>query len=294
MAKSTCGTVLIREMDDHQNPVNYPKITGTSIVFHAFIAASLICCSAGCQTFEPKASQENPEVRTHLSTAYTYIDAGQANLALDELRPLVDQYPDDAEIQNLMGLTQLALNNPTRGLFHLRRAVVLKPTSTYSLNLSSALIESGNLDEAQKILKNLLKRRENPPYPYKERIYQNLGLVAEKRKHYLLAEKFYRRALVENPTYYMAQLQLGHVLAATNQRAKSIEFFESAAITCPACYAPVDALVTQYVKTKQLPKAAALLERFEKNERAPAIDRDKSRQLRTMVATLMTKKQSRQ
>jgi predicted Zn-dependent protease len=272
---------------------NNPKITGASSLMQVIVAGSLILWCVSCQTFEPKASQEIPEIRNRLATAYTYIDAGQANLALNELRPLVDLHPEDPEIQNLMGLTQLALKNPSRGLLHLRKAVKLSPTTGYSLNLSSALIENDDLGEAQKILKGLLKRKEIPPYPYKERIYQNLGQIAEKQKHYHLAEQFYRKGLVENPTYYMAQLQLGHVYTAMKQTNKSIEYFESAALTCPACYAPVDALVAQYVKAKQLRKALSLLDQFEKNERAPAADRDRSRQLRTMVATLMNKKQAR-
>ena len=192
-----------------------------------------------------------------------------------------------------MGLVQLALKNPNRGLFHLRAAVKINPTTAYSLNLSSALMDTGNFSDAQKVLKSALKRKESPPYPYKERIYHNLGVIAEKGKHFNLAEQFYKKSLEENPTYYLSQLQLGRVFLTTNQRERAIETLESAATTCPACYAPVDSLVVLYVKKKQLQKAITLLDSFEKNERVPAADRDRSRQVRSMVSTLINKKQTR-
>lgn len=270
--------------------VNSPEKSGGSGRLRQKLIASLIFCIASCQTLEPKASRESPEVRNHLSAAYSFIDGGQAGAAMKELRPLIDRYPDDPEINNLYGLTQLALNNPTRALTHFRKAVKSEPSSTNMLNLSSALIETGNLSEAQKVLKKALQLVENPPYPYRERIHHNLGLIAERGKRLSVAEKHYRTALEENPTYYLSQLQLGRVLVATGQTARGIEQLESANRTCPACFAPVDALVAQYVKQKKPQKAFALLEAFEKNDATADADRAKSRDLRALIASLVNKK----
>ncbi len=145
-----------------------------------------------------------------------YLDQGAMDKAYAEARKLNRESPDDHRVINLLGLCQLALKQPKTAAQSFRQAYNLNEEPAYLLNLSSAQIELRAFKTATQTLNKLLKESAND-YRYPERIYHNLGSAYEGLEHLNVAEKYYRKGLVENPNYYPTLLRLAGVLQQKRQ-----------------------------------------------------------------------------
>ncbi len=160
----------------------------------------------GCQTLKDPASEARREdelLNTQKNLVIGYINQGQPNMALRELRPLLTKHPQDADFKNLMGLTYLSLQNPKMALGFFEESHRLQPRASVALNLSSAYIETKQFAKAMKTLKDLRNSPAGKEYQYPERILHNIGLCAERMDKYKIAEKYYKLAIEVNPYYYL-------------------------------------------------------------------------------------------
>jgi len=235
--------------------------------FYSQAILSLILVTSGCQTL--KDSQDTSvtgEVDTELSVARAFLEGGRPDKALYELRPFLEKHPKNSAGQTLMGLTQLALKNPTKAIHYFKTAWNLDGKAQDALNLSSAYIEANQLDSAQKIIIAGLALKETPPYPHKERFYHNLGLVAQMKGKKTAAEKAFKKALEENPTFYLSRVQLANLLLKNGKIEAARTQWELARNSCPGCLEPTENLARYYQNKGDLKTALGLVVDFKKIE----------------------------
>lgn len=242
---------------------------------------SVILTLTACQTGNPAPENRSDlagkdEVATSLSISASFLDAGRPDKAMDELNPVLRAHPDDTDALNLMGITQLALANPRRAAVHLERAWKIKGSSAIGVNLSSAYIELKRYAEAEKLLKNLVNRKESPAYKHRERIYHNYGLLFERTNRLVAAEKQYRKATEENPTFPLSRLQLAKLYQEQKKPQLAIKELEAARFACPQCYDPTASLVKIYADRGDVPKARLMLRDYRMTEGLTAYDRNRS------------------
>jgi Tfp pilus assembly protein PilF len=252
--------------------------------FNYMVAFSLILGMTGCQTLnnnQDKTSKD--ESSTDLSVATAFLESGQPDKAMFELRPVLEREPKNVRAHTLMGLTHLALKNPSKAVQHLEIAWNINQTAVHALNLSSAYLESGQLDKAQKIITKGISLKETPPYRNTERFYHNLGLIAEKRGSLVAAEKSYRKALSENPTFYLSRSRLAALLEERKKFDASKAEWEHARLSCPGCFEATERLASYYKNRGDLKTAIGLVQDYRRIEGLKLLDAKNAADLETQL-----------
>lgn len=231
------------------------------------IAFSLILATAGCQTV--KNSQDKtlkPDSETDLSVAAAFLEGGRPDKAMYELRAVIEREPKNTSALTLMGLAQLALKNPKKAVENLEKAWKLEAKAEHALNLSSAYMENNQLESAQKIIVKGLSLNEKPPYRHKERLYHNLGLLAERKSKLVAAEKAYRQALVENPTFYLSRARLATMMEEKKKFHEAKDHWDMARSACPGCFEATAHLSKYYKERGDLRTALGLVKDYRRLE----------------------------
>lgn len=236
--------------------------------FHTLSAVlSLILVAFGCQTMKShQDGQSTADTETEISVARAFLEDGRPDKAMFELKALLEKHPENASVHTMMGLSQMALKNPTKAVEHLKIAWKLDPVAQHALNLSSAYIQANQLESAQKIIVQGLATKESPPYRYKERFYHNLALIAQMKGKTKVAEKALRKALEENPTFYLSRQQLASLLSQSGKVELAKEQWELARIACPLCLEPTEQLAKYYQGKGDLKTAMGLIADFKRME----------------------------
>ncbi len=257
-----------------------------------FVILSLAFALQACQTTgtgKDGDAKEPSLVEKQKMLVRTTLDEGKPEQALATLRPLVREYPNDAGLQNLMGLTQLALRNAPRAIKHFQAAYKVDHAVATGLNLSSAYIDTGDFEKSVKLLQALSKQADRDQYAYKERIFHNLGLAYAKQKRAALAEKWYLEAIEENPTFFPSHLELAKLYESTKRPAMAMKAYRRSMDYCLVCFEPVQALSTLYVKNNRFADARRVLMSFGRQEGVSPDDLKRaSRMLKTVTAGVPT------
>ncbi|MDQ3231391.1 MAG: hypothetical protein M3Q07_06180 [Pseudobdellovibrionaceae bacterium] len=241
-----------------------------------------ILCTPGCQTLKDRGSEARREdelLNTQKNLVIGYINQGQPNMALRELRPLLTKHPEDADFKNLMGLTYLSLQNPKMALGFFEDSHRLQPRASVALNLSSAYIETKQFAKAMKTLKDLRNSPAGKEYQYPERILHNIGLCAERMDKLKIAEKYYKLAIEINPYYYLSLMRLGQLYERMRNTEFAVREYQRARDACMKCFDPVHALVTQWVAKGEVQKSMALIQEYLADKELDAADRLRARKL---------------
>jgi Tfp pilus assembly protein PilF len=248
---------------------------------------SLTFLNLACQTDKvvktPAKSQEVLE--TQKTLARSHLDAGKPDAALQLLRSMQRDHPDDPTVQNLLGLTHLAMRNAPRAARHFAKAYKLDKSPGMALNLSSAYIESGDFEKSTRLLLAMIKTKEFQAYLHKERAYHNLGYSFERLSQNSKAEEWYQEALDENPAFFPSHLELARLYERTGRPAMAAQSYLRANDHCHVCFEPVYALTMLYVKMNRPTDARKILVRFGKTDGIAAADRQKAKELLNMVTT---------
>jgi len=213
------------------------------------------------------------------------LDAGKPEAALQSLRGMLRESPNDPSLNNLMGLTQLALKNGVRAVRHFQVAYKIDKQVATGLNLSSALIETGDYDRAVHLLNQLIKQAEKDDYAYKERILHNLGYCYLKQNRLAKAEQWYHQSLEENPTFFPSHLELARLYERSKRPAMALKAYRRSMDYCLVCFEPVQALATLYLKMGKPEDARRILVQFGKVEGVAPEDRSRAGELLTRITT---------
>lgn len=155
--------------------------------------------------------------------AMLYFSAGTQSLmtanytdALKNLLQANEMAPDNADIITNLGMAYYFKGESVLAIKHLNRALELNPDQTDAkLNLASIHYKEGNINEAERIYKNVLQ---DLTYDKQARTYYNLALLeSDKRKNYAAAEDYLKQALKEDENYCPAFHQLGLIQFRTKR-----------------------------------------------------------------------------
>lgn len=243
----------------------------------------IILLLSSCQTIFPdKATNINSKKlkMAHLEFAQKQLDKGKPELALRILRPLSFDSPDNASINNLLGITQLALNNPKSALKYFLKAYKKEKKASYGVNLSASFISLGRYKKARRILRFLLKRKD---YLKQERLYHNLALSYERQNRYKIAVNYYKKALRENPSYYLSNLRLAETYKKLGLYASSRLAYKRTLASCSICYHAVHELAIDHIQRKHFQKALTIIDNFLKNENIPEPELMQAKKIRNIA-----------
>ena len=259
---------------------NYLVTTFKSFV----IITSLTAVICGCQTTETdKTTAKTKEILdSQKAIVHNALDNGDAKLAHQTLRKLINDFPNDASLQNLMGLTQLSMKNAARAVKHFQIAYKLDKKPGSALNLSSALIEMGDYEKAVSTIKNAMEQK-GEPYEFKERFLHNLAYAHLKQKKNVKAEGYFKAAIEENPSFYPSHLELARLHKQLGRPALAMRSYREAMDYCQICLDPVSELTTLYVKAGKMGEARDILIKYNKVQGVGEIDRKKANGLLNIV-----------
>ena len=234
--------------------------------FQTIMTSSLMIITLfACQTIEkdsPAEKRKKEILDTQKSLVVSFINKGMPHLALKELRVLVRKNPKEPDLLNLMGLTQLSLNNPKVAIDYFKRSYKEKESIPVALNLSSAYINLRKYKKAVFLLKKTQKTKVYQDYSYPERINHNIALAYEKSNQNKLAIKYYKQALSYNPVYYLSLMRLGELYRRNGKVKTSMKYFYRAKTSCAVCYDPIRSLSYNYIALGSPKKAIPLVKNY--------------------------------
>ncbi len=144
--------------------------------------------------------------------AKALFDSGQLKKAGNFAYTLLQQYPGDMFLTNMLGSVYVAHNNWPEALKYYRKAVRKEPRNALALyNMAVAQFSVGDIEDARKTLLKALKID-----PKNDRIWVFLGMLHNKKMDYEQAISCYRKALEANPGSIEAASGLMSELEHTN------------------------------------------------------------------------------
>ncbi|MEZ4741477.1 MAG: tetratricopeptide repeat protein [Bdellovibrionota bacterium] len=239
------------------------KIPQFSFPNATILAISLILIS--CISINTEETRKKDElIKAQLKVVSVRLNNGEPEKALQTLKYLQSNFPNNYSILTIHGMTHLTLENPGQAIHYLKRAYEQQPTAASGLNLSSALIANQEAGKARMLLFKLIK--EEKSYRYKERLIHNIALSYLKESKLKAAEKYFQNAIDINPTYYMSLIELAKIYDSKKDNTKAIQYLEKAARACSTCYEPTNLLATKYIDLRETKKAIKILEKFVHNQ----------------------------
>jgi tetratricopeptide (TPR) repeat protein len=153
-----------------------------------------------------------------------YYMQGSHSKALKALLEAEKLNPDDAELQNDLGLTYRAKERYDFAIAHFKKALAIDPKDGRAKNnLGTAYLDIQKWDMAIPIFKELLEDLTyiTPQYPL-----FSLGWSYHNKNDYQLAERYYREALTHDPNFIKARRGLGLTYKAMGRVREAIFIFE--------------------------------------------------------------------
>ncbi|MBF0440307.1 MAG: tetratricopeptide repeat protein, partial [Oligoflexales bacterium] len=247
------------------------KIKSKYLYYHVYYMISILffilCVS--CVAFDTVNQEEKKKaeiLNTQKALVISFLNKGLPGMALKELKKLLPSYPDDADFKNLMGLTQLALGSPDQAIGYFKAAYAKNKQISVALNLSSAYIESKQYKKAINFLLDVKKLKDTETYPHPERIEHNIGFAFEQLNDFPKAEKYYLKALKENPNFYITLMRVGQLYDRLNKPQKASQHYLRAKELCEECFDPVNGLIMNYLARSEADKATELLDSYLENK----------------------------
>ena len=141
-------------------------------------------------------------------------------------RQLLAARPNNADAQNILGVTLSALGRGDEAVASLRRAIELAPTaSSIHANLGEVLRLQKKPDEAAEVLEKAVELD-----PHNAQAMNNLGITHFERGHPKQAIKYYRQAIEARPEMAEAHNNLGNALRIIGDIDGAIHAYQDALV----------------------------------------------------------------
>ena len=182
-----------------------------------------------------------------------YYKQGDYASALKELLKAEALYPDDAFLQNDLGLTYKAKKRLDLAAKHFKKALEIKPDyAPAKNNLGTVYLDKKEWDTAIKYFKEV---SENMLYATPHLAMANLGWAYYNKKQYTLSETYYLKALDLDPKFINAQRGLGLTYIALGRIDEAVKILERAVKDYPKVALLYDDLAKVYVLSHDYDKA---------------------------------------
>jgi type IV pilus assembly protein PilF len=177
-------------------------------------------------------AKRSEEAMVHFQIAQQLIAKDESTQALSEAIKAAATDPDNAEIQNFLGLlyAQRAENEKAEACF--RKSI--HADGKYSEarnNLCWLLAEKGSYDEA---IQQCTQAVENVTYATPERAYHNMGIVFERKGDVPKAIDAYKKGLIHNKNFVKSLRNLSKIYLTQNAPRESFPLLEAASKACNA------------------------------------------------------------
>lgn len=204
-----------------------------------------------CATANMAVQKQQGEALRNLGEEY--YKQGDYTSALKELLKAHALYPDDAFLQNDLGLTYKAKKRLDLAIKHFKKALDIKPDyAPAKNNLGTVYLDKEEWDTAIKYFKEV---SENMLYATPHIALANLGWAYHNKKEFTLSETYYLKALDLDPKFINAQRGLGLTYIAMGRSSEAKEILEKAVKDYPK-FAPLyDDLAKVYMISHDYEKA---------------------------------------
>ena len=213
---------------------------------------------------------------TKSKQAALYFGAGTQSLinksyteALTNLLKANELEPDNSDIVNNLGMAYYFKDQKDLAIQHLQRALVINnKNSDARTNLASIYLKEGNVSQAQKLYKEVLK---DLTYDKQARTYYNLGIIElENKKNLDTADKLFQLSLKEDENYCPSYFQMGIINYNRSRFSEALRNFKEATMgTCNDAPAAHYYQALSLIKLKKFTEARVKLDevdvRFKKS-----------------------------
>ena len=204
-----------------------------------------------CATANMDVQKQQGEALRNLGEEY--YKQGDYTSALKELLKAEALYPDDAFLQNDLGLTYKAKKRLDLAAKHFKKALEIKPDyAPAKNNLGTVYLDKKEWDTAIKYFKEV---SENMLYATPHIALANLGWAYHNKKEFTLSETYYLKALDLDPKFINAQRGLGLTYIAMGRSNEAKEILEKAVKDYPKFVPLYDDLAKVYVISHDYEKA---------------------------------------
>jgi len=211
----------------------------------------------------PTANQ--PTEENQIQNLMTMYGERRLDQVFDEARKLIEKYPKNLTLWNLMGASAAQTKRLDQAVFAFQEAIKIKPdyADAYN-NMGNAFQDQGKLDEALEAYKNALSINRNyaesfnnmgnalkkqgkldealEAYnnalsikPDSAEIYSNMGIVEKQKGDLEKAIKAYKKALAINPNLVDIYNNLGNAFHDQGELVEAIEAYNKAIALKPGC-----------------------------------------------------------
>ena len=193
------------------------------ILLVAFLTLSVSGCASWGKNNKAKAE-------LYMRMGLSQIESGNYPYALRDLLKAEELDPDNALIQNNLGLIYFYRKRFDLAEQHIERAIKLESTYTEARNnLSRVYIEVGKYKEAEAVLAEVLN---DLTFPNPEKAYINLGLAKFNQKDYSSARKAFASAIESAPDDCIANSYLGRSRFEAEEYPQAAEILDKAVGFC--------------------------------------------------------------
>lgn len=164
----------------------------------------------------------NPYLMTELAEQYARIS--ELDRAENQLKKVIERFPDYAPAQLLMGRVLYEAQKTTRARAFLARAIKLRPNDPDAyLVLTQLWLDQGRVEDAVRVVEDLGAAVPGEPIGFRR-----LGLALAERGDAPRAEKLLLRAVERDPGDLESWATLARIYEATNRLPKALESYEKA------------------------------------------------------------------
>ena len=192
------------------------------------IGSAAFLLTAGCMSSTTKTGHKfevsDDAAEKYYELGARYYKNGSYELAKERLIIALDIDPKMGKAHTTLALTFEQLGNNRLALEHYSEAVRVTPKNTFALNAYAGyLCRQGRFNDAEKQFNRALKIPENDT---RHVVMTNAGACMTQKPDYGRAEKYFRDALQERPTYGEALLQLAALKHKTGDNLHARAFLQ--------------------------------------------------------------------
>jgi type IV pilus assembly protein PilF len=208
-------------------------LTGRWLGIAACVLALASCVTTS--TLEDVEPSKKEAAQYNLQLGIGYLRQGELKIAQDKLEKSIADDGSNATAHSALGLVFERLGDDTGAEKHYRKSVRLAPSDPDSLNALAVFLclKKGEPAQAMDLFDRALAVPLSKAFANKAMLYANAGTCAG-RLDLARAENYLRAALVADPNYNPAMLQLANVANTRGNHLQARAFIERYLAVAPA------------------------------------------------------------
>ena len=187
------------------------------------ILVSMLLLSGGCGK---KRMSRTDKAQLYYDAAVGYLNKGDAQNAIDNLKAAYDLDKDNPQIMHVMGLAYFQMGVPETALTWLMKACAVTPDDPeLNNNIASVYLVMNQYDKS---ITHSSKALANPDYRTPAAAYFNRGIASMRLDKPGDAEKDFRSAMRHEPLFDKPRVELGRIMLRNNRYDDAVQMLSSA------------------------------------------------------------------